>query len=700
MSITVLIAIILSFTLSRSPIQSLNAVLPSFVLSPGNFTIIATIRDVLGGYISQPAGMVAVAPPAHSTSASGAGENCAAAIHAAANVRTMIESAAVLASGEVPDDDICAELRLTLEKLKLYELHDQALALARNALEEISGIPLDPRATSTCQDQSNELRGGECSSGSLSDLSLGLWTVVEERMNDLVTAVLSQAEMANGEEALVIQVLEAAATSPVFSDASIERADSLSASVQQVISYASPEDLAGDIGQSCAVVLSELLRRGLGVHHSAGRQRSSTGSRRNRNGNGRRGGACALVDDSIRQMDEVLRTSGSVIPPGSNSGPLRYQSFAFQASTSSSFADQKAELSTSSVSVLASPSASSASSVRPRVIVGMNEVQLDVTTCRPLRVDNSSRRGERRRLSPVVSINIYNSSGDSIFTSRNNYSRNSAADGVVDIIFEALTPDGDRCGPVPPEEKALRRSCRFWDTEREIWSTAGCRYISSSTNSSRGICRCRHLTEFALLSDLNGCSQQDSTPQPPLAIFSALVGVYIVLGLVFAVQVLRLLFAGIDVFSIIGGPHVIGLGLCVVRIASLALIAQILPGFGAEAVHIGGVIIVLALPYTFSLALYMTFVFQWISIVHNKRLSKTPFEQVKKCYCWSTVSAIVACWVIFLLFFGYMRRNNNPSAVTIATGALVGLFVVIIVAVYIYGYRLFNTIRSTHAVES
>jgi len=687
-------------------IQVLHSFAPenmaSFVLPPGNFTIVTSVRDALGGVVSQPAGVVAVMQYRNTTS--DAEGSCATAINAVANIRRIIDSSAVLTSDEVPDDDVCDELDLVLEKLLLYELYNQALTLSQNALKEISDIPLDSRAVGTCHGGFGVLRGGRCSAGSLSDLSLGLWTVVEKRTNSFVTGVLSQAGKAAGKEAQVMQVLEATATSPTFSNVSTERANSLSASVEQVISQASPKDLASNIGQSCTVVLSEILRYGLlQEQRLVGRQYAS---RRNINANVVRENGCELVDSSIRQLDALLKASGNVVPPDSNSGPLRYQSFAFQASVGSAFADEQAKFNTTSVSVLASPSASSSSSIRPQIITGINEIQLDVAKCRPSRMDNGSKRNKDRRLSPVVSINIYNSSGDRQFTSGHTNARYGNG-GIVDIVFDELAPDtSGHCGSTSLAQRELRRSCRFWVPEREAWDTSGCRYIApnastSSSNSSRGVCRCAHLTEFALFSDHDECSRVESkATHQYLGIFSALIGLYMILGLASMVQSLRLFRVGIDVFSTLCGPHVIALGLCIVRVVSLALIAEIIGGFKAETLHIGGMVVILALPYTFSLALYLLLVFQWISIVHNRKLSKTPFEQVKKCYRASTISAIVACWLIFLVFFFYMRRYDSDLAVTMSAGALVGLFVVIIVAIYAYGYWLIRSMQSTCRDES
>ena len=43
--------------------------------------------------------------------------------------------------------------------------------------------------------------------------------------------------------------------------------------------------------------------------------------------------------------------------------------------------------------------------------------------------------------------------------------------------------------------------CAFWDIKRSDWSTAGCETVSS--NRTHTVCRCNHLTNFAVLMDIS-----------------------------------------------------------------------------------------------------------------------------------------------------------------------------------------------------
>lgn len=43
--------------------------------------------------------------------------------------------------------------------------------------------------------------------------------------------------------------------------------------------------------------------------------------------------------------------------------------------------------------------------------------------------------------------------------------------------------------------------CMFWNTEFDMWSSKGCRVVSSSEQETR--CECDHLTSFAILMDIH-----------------------------------------------------------------------------------------------------------------------------------------------------------------------------------------------------
>lgn len=50
-------------------------------------------------------------------------------------------------------------------------------------------------------------------------------------------------------------------------------------------------------------------------------------------------------------------------------------------------------------------------------------------------------------------------------------------------------------------ENVTNGRCAFWDIKRSDWSTAGCETVSS--NQTHTVCRCNHLTNFAVLMDVS-----------------------------------------------------------------------------------------------------------------------------------------------------------------------------------------------------
>lgn len=67
----------------------------------------------------------------------------------------------------------------------------------------------------------------------------------------------------------------------------------------------------------------------------------------------------------------------------------------------------------------------------------------------------------------------------------------------VEITFEHLSPE--LSSPI----------CVFWNFELSGWSDSGCSV--SSSNASRTVCQCDHLTNFALLMKTMGPAQDDAT---------------------------------------------------------------------------------------------------------------------------------------------------------------------------------------------
>ena len=49
-----------------------------------------------------------------------------------------------------------------------------------------------------------------------------------------------------------------------------------------------------------------------------------------------------------------------------------------------------------------------------------------------------------------------------------------------------------------------KQTCAFWNKEALQWSTVGCRISHELSTKDETVCLCNHLTNFALLFDLNG----------------------------------------------------------------------------------------------------------------------------------------------------------------------------------------------------
>ncbi|XP_046446437.1 adhesion G protein-coupled receptor L3-like [Daphnia pulex] len=76
-------------------------------------------------------------------------------------------------------------------------------------------------------------------------------------------------------------------------------------------------------------------------------------------------------------------------------------------------------------------------------------------------------------------------------------------DGKVEILLSTLNLDRY-------EVNKTTATCVFWDTLTQEWSSDGCEVVETNDKSSTR-CRCNHLTNFAVLMDINGVFKEKTT---------------------------------------------------------------------------------------------------------------------------------------------------------------------------------------------
>ncbi|XP_041356886.1 adhesion G-protein coupled receptor D1-like [Gigantopelta aegis] len=90
-------------------------------------------------------------------------------------------------------------------------------------------------------------------------------------------------------------------------------------------------------------------------------------------------------------------------------------------------------------------------------------------------------------------------------------------------------------------KESLRETCVFLNmsaiSSSDRWSTNGC-YVDPASNATHAICRCNHLTNFALLMDLYGTSKAlDETNETALSAISYVGGCLSILACVLSIAV-------------------------------------------------------------------------------------------------------------------------------------------------------------------
>eukprot|EP00466_Bigelowiella_natans_P001010 jgi/Bigna1/75039/fgenesh1_pg.32_\ len=422
---------------------------------------------------------------------------------------------------------------------------------------------------------------------------------------------------------------------------------------------------------------------------------------------------CQAVNGVLDLFDRLLQLASNALPPEGD--PVTYDTSNFQAGALKAFADATAHATVGNTTVVVPPlTQSSSSSLTPsstreeqRITISSIAANVSaVRLCRPAVVASQADDGAGRMLSSLNSVNLYTRNASSGGGSTNNGSSN----GVTRSSDERVTTfaPGQSVSIIIPllDNSAAAREdagCYFWDSSLSKYSDEGCRLnwttgtatTATTTAATRdnhsAACVCSHLTEFAVVAHHRDKDREDDPdkkgePSRIGYVYIASSALYIVIGGFASYQVWRLYNANkINLSEWRTLLHMAVIATSVLRVISSLLLSGIAKSFSAaDDVHPAYLLVLLALPYSILFWVFSYPAFQWVSVVHNKKLSKNPFENVKRTYIIVNVFGMALAWSLFGYFAFTTSNPIYPST------CVTSIYAALTCSIMFYGLRISN----------
>eukprot|EP00466_Bigelowiella_natans_P010850 jgi/Bigna1/76303/fgenesh1_pg.40_\ len=604
------------------------------------------------------------------------------------------------------------------------------------SLVEISSCEGDLAAIVEGQSAGDSVTSGTATTTTttIADLSSSIWAALDTKMNALAAspAVISGA---GAQGAQTLAELTASPSANV-SARSIER---LANTTGLLLEAADAEELfpTSQRGKNTAQTLSNLLSLSSYSLDAADNDEARQAAVRSKHAASVQAASetppapasssaeCQAVNGVLDLFDRLLQLASNAIPPEGD--PVSYDTSNFQAGASKAFADSSAHATVGNTTVVvpALTQSSSSSLARQEQRITISSIAANVSAvrlCRPAAVASQSgdrRNGKGRMLSGINSVNLYTRNASSSSSSSGGGSGNNGSSTEArrssDVRVRAFAP-GQSVSiefPLNDGSAAARENagCYFWDPAISRFSDEGCRlnWTRAPTNaaeaaaahsSRNAVCVCSHLTEFAVVAYHRENRQSDSPDEKGepsrlgyVYVMSSVV--YIVVGCFASYQVWRLYRAKkINLGEWRTLLHVAVIATSVLRVVSSLLLSGIAESFSAaDDVHPAFLLVLLAIPYSIIFWVFSYPAFQWLSVVHNNKLSKNPFQRVKIPYIIVNISGMALAWSLFGYFSFTISNPLYPSMCV----ALV--YAALTCSIMFYGLRISKMMLGVGATE-
>ncbi len=397
---------------------------------------------------------------------------------------------------------------------------------------------------------------------------------------------------------------------------------------------------------------------------------------------------CAESDRATELLARLQEQTALGLVPGSSA--IEYETSRFTATTRSVFADGTSSFAIggSGASVVVPPSSKSESEIRPRAA-------LSITTW-PWELSQACRRDRENRLiktlvaqiaSGITGVTITPQPTPGANRSADNRSDTYFEDGGVMSLFIPMQSRMQECSGGSAAGSPVITTCEYWDTSSGLWNYTNCEFVRF-VNDTVAECKCRHLTEFAVLQRRRTC---EPTNPWSARVYGTFIALYSVVFVYCAYQTGIFLWWKLRMWPV-GYSYLLMTTHAFARIWSSLLYSEVLPSFSVSTADPGLVLFFTAMPYSVAFWSVSLLFFQWLSIVRNK-LSRNPFLQVQGAYIGWNAGIIVVAWVTFAIAL----YANVPNVLEVGSIVFASIGLATVVCVLVYGHLIADTIRNTRS---
>ncbi|GAB5367361.1 hypothetical protein AAMO2058_001223700 [Amorphochlora amoebiformis] len=284
-----------------------------------------------------------------------------------------------------------------------------------------------------------------------------------------------------------------------------------------------------------------------------------------------------------------------------------------------------------------------------------SDVRLLVVSWKPgLPADAPKVQEGESLVSDVEDVTLTNSNGNNIIIPEGENIR------IAISLKEGETTDGD-----------LR--CVYIENSGSRWSEDGC-YLD--VQGSSVVCVCTHLTEFAVMR-----RTKDGQRLPERLRWSYLCGAGIawMIAVCALVQGVRLWIAKAH-RGWIALAHYLLMCQGLFRALSSVMYSGIVVGFRVQHSHAAAVVVVTALPYTFSFWTASVIAFQWMASAFNSKLKTDNFHGNRFKYYISNVVVVVIIWVFIIAMWVL-----DMEVISYVGPIMMAFFCLLLVILYLVG---------------
>ncbi len=603
------------------------------------------------------------------------------------------------------DENICEYTRQGVDALVSGALFDGYLVAARHITlilprydDHIAALSLNLSPSAITCSRCNGAGAGSAGSTPTTSPAYSLWSALFAGVVRLVlTPQIGVRTHSQGLEALSSLSKSKYANESVLS--------TLADTLATLVDYSTNSDLAfGPDGVTAATNIDQLIKL-------ANISTSDTELIANNNSvSANISTRCALINQARHLADNLLAKAGSALVPSETA--VSFKQVNFEGDARVSFADESIPVTATgnpNISLTLPPlvgSLGSSSTLsggeRPRSIVSISIWLKILQECRKFsNISNSSVD------STIISVVVTGTNSTDIGSTGN-----TGGGGDKHVVFQSgsmllyipLDVNTDTeylssCESGSAHALGVKNdnlACKYWDVAQQGWNGSACELVR--IEGRRALCKCRHLTEFALIKNsqvqAGDCNPtvDESHLIASTTFYSLITAGFLAAAVVTSMQLYRVSKQKKLRNSSVCKSHILLLVQCLARCSSTLLLGGFVGGASFTSIGSAALLVLTALPYSCSFWTYTYILFQWIAITHNTAMSRKPFERFKKIFLGVNITIVALVWALFAVAIFAAAQIENMYLIGSVMMAV--LCVIIGVLTLTYAYSLHRKIQS------